>query len=90
MRDTNRQLLVSAAQLLQPVLDDLVFVGGCVTGLLITDETAPDVRATVDVDAIVEIASYSQYANFGQRLREIGFDEDTSEGAPLCRWNRDR
>jgi hypothetical protein len=40
MRDTNRQLLVSAAQLLQPVLDDLVFVGGCVTGLLITDETA--------------------------------------------------
>jgi hypothetical protein len=46
------------------------------------------VRATVDVDAIVEIASYSQYANFGQRLREIGFDEDTSEGAPLCRWKQ--
>jgi hypothetical protein len=23
---------------------------------------------------------------FGERLRALGFLEDTSEGAPLCRW----
>jgi len=86
MRDTNRQLLLSAARLLQPLLDDLVFVGGCITGLLITDKAAPNVRATIDVDAIVGIASYAEYASFGQRLRGIAFGEDIGDGAPLCRW----
>ena len=86
MRDINYQLLVSAARLLKPLLDDLVFTGGCVTGLLITDEAAPASRPTLDVDAIAEIASYVEYVRFSERLRGIGFSEDTSEGAPVCRW----
>lgn len=56
------------------------------TGLLITDEAAADPRTTFDVDAIAEITSYAEYAAFGDRLRMLGFREDTSEGAPLCRW----
>lgn len=86
MRDVNHQLLVSAARLLKPLLDELVFTGGCVTGLLITDEAAPANRPTMDVDAIAEIASYVEYNRFSKRLRGIGFSEDTSEGAPVCRW----
>jgi hypothetical protein len=35
MPDTNRHLLIAAARLLTPLLDELVFVGGCATGLLI-------------------------------------------------------
>jgi hypothetical protein len=38
------------------------------------------------VDVIAEIASYAAYAIFSERLRELGFQEDASEGAPLCRW----
>jgi len=57
-----------------------------VTGLLITDEAAADPRTTLDVDAIAEITSYAEYAAFGDRLRALGFQEDTREGAPLCRW----
>ncbi len=38
------------------------------------------------MDAIAEITSYAQYAEFGDRLRSLGFNEDTSEGAPICRW----
>ena len=38
------------------------------------------------MDAIAEISSYAEYAEFGQRLRVLGFSEDASEGAPLCRW----
>lgn len=68
------------------MLDDLVFLGGSVTGLLVTDEAAGDPRATRDVDAIAAINSYAAYAVFGDRLRSLGFAEDTSEGAPLCRW----
>jgi hypothetical protein len=86
MPDSNVEQLITAAQLLRPLLGELVFVGGSVTGLLITDEAAGDPRPTVDVDAIAEITSYAQYAAFGDRLRALGFAEDSSEGAPLCRW----
>ena len=86
MHDLNRQQLIDAARLLRPLLGDLVFVGGAVTGLLITDPAAGDPRATIDIDAIAEIASYAEYAQFGDRLRALGFTEDTTEDAPVCRW----
>jgi hypothetical protein len=68
------------------LLDELVFVGGSVTGLLITDEGAAEPRTTLDVDAIAEITTYREYAAFGERLGALGFRVDTCEGAPLCRW----
>jgi hypothetical protein len=86
MNDSNRERLITAARLLRPLLGELVFVGGAVTGLLITDEAAADPRTTFDVDAIAELTSYAEYAAFGDRLRALGFQEDTREGAPLCRW----
>lgn len=86
MPDSNLDQLIDAAELLRPLLRELVFVGGSVTGLLITDEAAGAPRATFDVDAIAEITSYAQYAEFGTRLRALGFTEDTSVGAPICRW----
>ncbi|HLG15316.1 MAG TPA: hypothetical protein VJH03_12545 [Blastocatellia bacterium] len=88
MADPNLQLLIDAAKLLIPVLDKLVFVGGCTTGLLISDKGAGDVRPTFDVDAITEITSYADLLSFSERLRELGFTEDTSGDAPLCRWQQ--
>lgn len=88
MLDPNLEQLIAAADALRPLLPELVFVGGCVTGLLITDEAAGEPRGTIDVDAIAEITSYAQYAEFGDRLRALGFSEDTREGAPVCRWVR--
>ncbi|HWZ51251.1 MAG TPA: hypothetical protein VNW54_07290 [Granulicella sp.] len=32
------------------------------------------------------IASYADYAVFAERLRTLGFAEDSREGSPLCRW----
>jgi hypothetical protein len=86
MNDSTLEQLITAARLLHPLLGELVFVGGAVTGRLITDEAAADPRTTLDVDAIAEIISYAEYAAFGDRLRALGFVKDTSEGAPLCRW----
>jgi hypothetical protein len=85
----NLNLLINAAKLLKPILGELVFVGGCATGLLITDEGAADVRPTYDVDAIAEITSYSGYVKFSEKLRALGFREDTRDGAPLCRWRQE-
>jgi hypothetical protein len=85
----NLDLLESAVAKLRPLLAEIVFVGGCATGLLITDPGAAAVRRTYDVDVITEIASYAEYAVFSERLRELGFAEDSREDAPLCRWQHD-
>ena len=64
MPDPNLEQLIDAARAPAPLLDELVFVGGAVTGLMmVTDEAASAPRVTFDVDAIVEIASYAEYAN---------------------------
>lgn len=43
----------------------------------------------MDVDAIVDVATYAGYATLAERLRALGLGEDTSPGAPMCRWRRD-
>jgi hypothetical protein len=86
MPRSNLEQLIATAELLGPLLEDLVFVGGAVTSLMVTDKGAGAPRTTLDVDAIAEITSYAEYTAFGERLRALGFSEDTSEGAPLCRW----
>jgi hypothetical protein len=88
MSNHNRDLLIEAARLLKPLLGKFVFVGGSTTGLLITDKAAAEVRPTYDVDAIAEISSYAEYADFSERLRKCGFSEDEGEGAPICRWRQ--
>ncbi len=57
MRDPNLQLLEAGVRLLAPLLDELVFVGGCATGLLISDDAAGGIRVTRDVDTISDVAS---------------------------------
>ena len=86
MADPNRALFESVVRLLAPVLDELVFVGGCTTGLFSTDPAAGAIRPTKDVDAIVDVTSYARYTALADRLRALGLGEDTTPGAPLCRW----
>jgi hypothetical protein len=86
MANRNLELLTKASRLLRPILNELVFVGGCTTTLLISDPGAAQVRSTYDVDAIAEISSYAEYTAFSEKLRRLGFAEDQSEGAPICRW----
>ncbi len=86
MNDPNLYLLEAAVRLLEPVLDELVFAGGCATGLLISDPAASGIRATRDVDTITEVASYAAYAALSERLRALGLTEDHSEDALTCRW----
>jgi hypothetical protein len=84
--DPNYAHFVSAVTILEPLLDQIAFVGGCAIGLLITDPAAAPVRTTLDVDAIVEISSYAEFVVLGDRLRHLGLRESHAEGAPICRW----
>ena len=81
MSDPNRELFERVVLLLRPVLDELVFVGGCATGLLVTDAATGGIRPTKDVDAIVDVTSYAKYAELSERLRAVGLVEDAREGA---------
>ena len=86
MDDPNIQQLEAAARILRPVLDEVVFVGGCAIGLLITDDAVGGIRPTNDIDVITECSSYADYTQLSDRLRQLGLKEDTRDDAPLCRW----
>jgi predicted nucleotidyltransferase len=89
-RDINIRMIIAVAKRLGDLRDKVVFVGGCATGLFITDPAMPEVRATQDVDVIVEVASRMAYYRLEEKLRLRGFKQDMSENAPVCRWLVDR
>lgn len=64
----------------------MVFVGGAVAGLLITDPGQPAIRPTEDVDMIVHATVRADYQKIEAALRERGFVNDMSRDAPICRW----
>lgn len=81
----NVEMLEQAAAALGDLSAEVVFVGGATIGLWLTDEAAPEARATKDVDVIVEIATGPACARFEGRLRRIGFESDQEEGV-ICRF----
>jgi len=68
------------------LVDEVVFLGGSATGLLIDDHAAPDIRASDDVDVIIEAATQHDYHDFSTQLRDKQFIEDQRDNAPMCRW----
>ena len=82
----NIEIMELAVARLDVLAEEMVFLGGCATGLLITDPLAPPIRATTGVDVICEAASVIDYQRLSKRLRAQGFREDQSPGAPICRW----
>jgi len=87
-RNPNLVMLELTVEYLGPLAEQMVFLGGCATGLLVTDPAAPPVRPTTDVDVIVEVGTRAGYYQLAEQLRARGFHEDTSDDAPLCRWTR--
>lgn len=89
MKDPNQERLFAAAHALAPLLDELVFLGGAITGVLVTDPAAAPLRPTEDVDVILEVGSLAELqGRVRAKLIAAGFAEDASPGSPLCRWTR--
>jgi predicted nucleotidyltransferase len=85
-RDPNLPLLESVARAFGPLRERFVFIGGCVSGLLVTDAAAPPARTTRDVDVIVEVLTLAEYHHLEKDLLAAGFRHDRSPDAPMCRW----
>jgi predicted nucleotidyltransferase len=82
----NLGLLLAMAHALGPLRERVVFVGGCVTGLLITNPVVADVRSTEDVDAIIDIASLVAYHALRPELGKLGFVQTMEDSTPPFRW----
>ena len=83
--DPNLPLLILVAEALGDLREELVFVGGCAAGLLLDDPAAGEIRATQDVDAIVEAATLAELYRVEQKLPACGFARDADSGV-ICRW----
>lgn len=86
MADPNLDLLRAMALALGPLRERLVFVGGCATGLLLTNPAAAGVRPTEDVDAIIEVATLAGYHALHALLAERGFRQTMEDNTPPFRW----
>ncbi len=89
MSTVKGQLLHMLETVAEALGDDLrerlVFVGGCTTALFITDDIVLEsVRATDDVDIIVDLVGHAQWARLQGELRQRGFAELT-EDEVICR-----
>lgn len=82
----NIEMLAVVANGLGEMRNEVVFVGGSVAELYANDPAASDIRATLDIDCVIEISSRMRYYELEERLRAKGFRNDTTQGAPLCRW----
>ncbi len=78
-------MLERAARALGPLLVELVFVGGSIIGLYLSDTSSPMPRATEDVDAIVKATTRVEYYRFAELMRNQGFDQALGEPI-ICRW----
>jgi len=82
-RNPNLQILALAIDQLGDLADEMVLLGGCATGLLISDPAASTIRATRDVDTIVDVSSRADYyqAPFPGTVYSIRFGLDACASA---------
>lgn len=87
--DPNVAMVERVAARLGALRERMVFVGGCAAGLLVTDPALPAIRATEDVDVVVEVATLADYHRLEKQVSRAGFQRDLRAGAPICRWRLD-
>ena len=86
MKKTNIERLQDVAEALDELNERVVYVGGSVAQLYVDDEAAEEARPTMDVDCVVELYSHQEYEEFCELLRKKKFEENSDNGAPICRW----
>lgn len=86
MRSPNLGALRAVADRLDGLGLSYAFVGGSIVNLLLDDPGFSPVRPTDDVDVILGVVIAERYSDLEARIRNLGFNHDTRDGAPLCRW----
>jgi predicted nucleotidyltransferase len=81
----NNEALYQAATLLKDLNEHVVYVGGRIVGLLITDLIEDDVRPTYDIDVALNLGGTDVVAHYSlqKKLESLGFKPD---GTVNCRY----
>jgi hypothetical protein len=82
----NLEMLASVAKGLGPLKDEVVFVGGATIELYLAGQPALKVRATDDVDCVVQVTTRTDYHKLDERLRALKFQHPLDTKGPICRW----
>ncbi len=82
----NSGVLADVSQKLDSLGLNYAFVGGSIVEFLLDNQGLSPVRPTDDLDIIVEVLTNRRYSEIEQTLRTAGFQHDTTQGAPICRW----
>lgn len=69
----------------EPILSDVVLVGGAAVGIVLSDPGAAPARPTNDVDLVVAVDTRIAYERVAERLRKLGLCEDNTSEV-ICRW----
>jgi hypothetical protein len=86
MSSKNIEMLQAVAKGLGDLKTKMVFVGGAIAELYASNPELSNIRPTLDVDCVIEIHSKIEHAKLEDNLRVKGFANNTSTGAPICRW----
>lgn len=85
MSHRNNLLRIKAVyNVLGSLQNRVIFIGGATTSLYV-DRMAEEVRPTNDVDIVVELWAYKDYAAIEEQLRLMGFENDI-ESEIICRY----
>ena len=75
-----------AQALPEQYLEEMAFIGGCTTALFLNIPNAEEgIRATYDVDLIVDISTQTAWYDLEKELRKLGFKNDQDDNI-LCRF----
>lgn len=84
MNIENRSRIIAVYGALEELAETVVFVGGATTDIY-ADRPAAETRPTEDVDILIELIHYSEYAALEEKLRKKGFIND-AESQVICRY----
>ncbi|MHC8399539.1 hypothetical protein ACYZTX_08610 [Pseudomonas sp. MDT1-17] len=85
-RTQNIEMLEVVAKALgEDLCQEVAFVGGCTTALMLTDEfSLEEVRYTDDVDLVVHLTGYAQWQKLVEQLKQKGFKQSQQDEV-ICR-----
>ena len=86
MTSLTGQDIQEVGEALGPLVTEIMFVGGCSLILYAGENFRDEFRPTLDIDAILNVSTYTSLFEFEKKLVSCGFKRAGGRGDPICRW----
>ena len=85
MKPVSKEHLIQAVRKLQPLLEEIAFVGGGILPTYLPKGFDSAVRITYDLDVVIKLAHYGKLEKLNERLKELDFHPDR-DSSVICRY----